>query len=99
MARQAKSALHPLTAAERSGLVVAAQSAFLKIANLYEEVAPIFQKYGFKPPSAGVISRLVSEKLEEQVVLHCSTFAKGAGFADLARHDHRWEVKSARVAG
>jgi hypothetical protein len=82
-----------LSGARPSGLVVAAQSAFLKIANLYEEVNPIFQKYGFRAPSAGVISRDVSEKLEEQIVLHCSTFTKGAGFDDLARLGQRWEVK------
>lgn len=89
----------PLTANERRGLIVAAESAFLKLANLYEELIPIFQRYGFKPQSAGVISRDVSEKIEEQIILHCKTFARGAGFADLARHGQRWEVKICKGRG
>jgi hypothetical protein len=28
---------------------------FLKLANLYEELLPIFERYGFKPQSAGVV--------------------------------------------
>jgi hypothetical protein len=82
-----------LTDTERQAIVVAAQSTFLKLANLYEELLPIFNRFGFKPQSAGVVSRDVSEKIEEQIVLHCSTFTKGLGFADLARHGQRWEVK------
>jgi hypothetical protein len=83
----------PLTSTERRAIIVAAESTFLKLANLYAELLPIFSRYGFKPQSAGVVSRDVSEKIEEQIVLHCSTFTKGKGFADLARHDQRWEVK------
>jgi hypothetical protein len=32
-------------------------------------------------------------------VLHCSTFTKGAGFADLARHGQQWEVKICKGRG
>jgi hypothetical protein len=89
----------PLTAAERRGLVVAAESAFLKLANLYEELLPIFARYGFKAQSAGVVSRDVSEKIEEQIILHCKTFTRGVGFSDLARHGQRWEVKICKGKG
>jgi hypothetical protein len=89
----------PLTATEQRALVVAAESAFLKLANLYEELLPIFARYGFKPQSAGVISRDVSEKIEEQIILHCKTFTRGTGFSDLARHGQRWEVKICKGTG
>jgi hypothetical protein len=88
-----------LTADERRGVVVAAESAFLKLANLYDELLPIFSRYGFKPPSAGVVSRDVSEQLEEQIILHCKTFTRGSGFTDLARHGERWEVKICKGKG
>ncbi len=32
-------------------------------------------------------------------MLHCSTFTKGAGFADLARHGQQWEVKICKGRG
>jgi hypothetical protein len=89
----------PLTAAERRAVVIAAESAFLKLANLYDELLPIFTRYGFKPQSAGVISRDVSEKIEEQIILHCNTFTRGAGFADLSRAGERWEVKICKGNG
>ena len=82
-----------LTPAERRAIIAAAESTFLKLSNLYLEVLPIFQRYGFKPPSAGVVSRDTSEQIEEQITLHCSTFSRGEGFADLARYGERWEVK------
>jgi hypothetical protein len=69
------------------------------LANLYEALLPIFQRYGFRPQSGGVISRDVSEKLEEQVVLHCKSFKKGKGFSALARHGQRWEVKICKGRG
>ena len=47
----------PLTAGERRAIVVASESAFVKLAHLYEELLPIFARYGFKPQSAGVVSR------------------------------------------
>jgi hypothetical protein len=83
----------PLTPAETRSIIVAAESTFLKIANMYEELLPIFARYGFKPQSAGVVSRDVSEQIENQIVLHCRTFARGTGFSDLSRHGQRWEVK------
>lgn len=89
----------PLTDAERRGVVVAAESAFLKLANLYEELLPIFARYGFKAQSAGVVSRDVSEKIEEQIILHNKSFTRGGGFSDLARHGQRWEVKICKGKG
>ena len=60
----------PLTSSEQRGVVVAAQSAFFELASLYEELLPIFNRYGFKPQSAGVVSRDVSEQTEQQIILH-----------------------------
>jgi hypothetical protein len=88
-----------LTKTERRALIVAAESALLKLANLYAKLLPIFTRYGFKSQSAGVISRDVSEKIEEQIILHCSTFTRGAGFADLAQHGQRWEVTICKGSG
>ncbi len=47
----------PLTDDEREEIVLAAKSVFKKLKNLYEEITPAFEEYGFKPPSAGVIAR------------------------------------------
>jgi len=89
----------PLTPAEIRSIVVAAESTFLKIGNMYEELLPIFARYGFKPQSAGVVSRDVSEQIEQQITLHCKSFTRGQGFADLARHGQRWEVKICKGRG
>jgi len=45
--------------------VLALSSAFRKLKNLYAKVVPIFEDYGFTPPSAGVIARDLSEKIEK----------------------------------
>jgi hypothetical protein len=43
----------PLTPDEREGIVLAVNSAFRKLKNLYARIVPIFEDYGFTPPSAG----------------------------------------------
>lgn len=53
-----------LTEEERQAIVVAAQSVFTKLRNLYKEIESTFLKYGFTAPSAGVIARDLSEKIE-----------------------------------
>jgi hypothetical protein len=97
--RPAKATRHPLTSDERRAIVVAAESAFLTLGKLYKELLPIFGKYGFKPQSAGVISRDISEKIEEQIVLHSDSFTRGARFCDLARQAQDWEVKVCKDRG
>jgi hypothetical protein len=62
-----------------------ANSAFGKLKNLYAKVVPIFESYGFTPPSAGVIARDVSEKIEASIIQHCELFTKGNGHSDLGR--------------
>jgi hypothetical protein len=47
----------PLTADERDGIILAVNSAFRKLKNLYSKIVPVFESYGFTPPSAGVIAR------------------------------------------
>lgn len=88
-----------LTPDERAGIVLAVQSAFTKLKNLYQRIAPIFDSYGFTAPSAGVIARDLSEKIEVSIVQHCASFSKGAPHCDLARDGHDWEVKICKDSG
>jgi hypothetical protein len=44
---------------ERAGIILAVQSAFTKLKNLYRDIVPIFESYGFSAPSPGVIARSV----------------------------------------
>jgi hypothetical protein len=99
VAVSAKTPRLPLTADEKRAIVVAAESVFLKIANMHDELRPIFVRYGFRMQSAGVVSRDISEKIEEQIVLHCKTCTRDQGFSDLGRHGQRWEVKIAKGKG
>lgn len=67
----------PLSDDERDAIVLAVKSAYTKLKNLYQEITPIIQKYGFTVPSAGVIARDLSERIETSIVQHCSSFSKG----------------------
>ena len=89
----------PLTSDEKEGIVIAVKSAFLKLKNLYEAITPIFDDYGFKAPSAGVIARDLSEKIEKSIIQHNRTFNPGIGHDDLSRFNKRWEVKICRNSG
>ena len=59
----------------------------------------MFEEYGFRAPSAGVIARDLSEKIETSIVQHCPTFAFGDGHADLKRFGKPWEVKICKDSG
>jgi hypothetical protein len=98
MAR-AKPARTPLTADEREGIVLAVNSAFRKLKNLYARIVPIFEDYGFTPPSAGVIARDLSEKIEKAIIQHCESFTKCDGHCDLSRFGQEWEVKICKDSG
>jgi hypothetical protein len=89
----------PLTEEEREGIILAVKSAFLKLKNLYDQIIPIFNAYGFKPPSAGVIARDLSEKIETSIIQHCRTFTHGLGHDDLSRYGKSWEVKICKDSG
>jgi len=89
----------PLTAEEIEGITLAVKSAFLKLKNLYDKITPVFDEYGFKAPSAGVVARDLSEKIETSIIQHCRTFAHGLKFADLSRFNKRWEVKICKDSG
>lgn len=89
----------PLTADERDGIILAVNSAFRKLKNLYAKIVPIFGTYGFTPPSAGVIARDLSEKIEASIIQHCESFTKGTGHCDLCRFDADWEVKICKDSG
>jgi len=84
---------------EREGIVLAVSSAFRKLKNLYAKVVPIFEDFGFTPPSAGVIARDLSEKIEKAIIQHCESFTKGDGHCDLCRHGQDWEVKICKDSG
>lgn len=79
--------------------MLAVNSAFRKLKNLYSKVVPIFEDFGFTPPSAGVIARDLSEKIEKAIVQHCESFSKGIGHCDLCRFDEDWEVKICKDSG
>jgi len=89
----------PLTAEEIEGITLAVKSAFLKLKNLYDKITPVFDEYGFKAPSAGVVARDLSEKIETSIIQHCRTFTRGLKFADLSRFNKRWEVKICKDSG
>lgn len=89
----------PLTAEEIEGITLAVKSAFLKLKNLYDKITPVFDEYGFKAPSAGVVARDLSEKIETSIIQHCRTFTRGLRFADLSRYNKRWEVKICKNSG
>jgi hypothetical protein len=89
----------PLTDDEREGIILAVKSAFLKLKNLYDKILPIFDSYGFRAPSAGVIARDLSEKIEKEIERCCSTFERGVGHCDLRRLGTDWEVKICKDSG
>jgi hypothetical protein len=89
----------PLTADEREGIVLAVSSAFRKLKNLYARIVPVFEDFGFTPPSAGVIARDLSEKIEKAIIQHCESFTKGNVHCDLCRFDQDWEVKICKDSG
>jgi hypothetical protein len=88
-----------LTDDEKDGIRLAVQSAFRKLKNLYSRIVPIFEDYGFTPPSAGVIARDLSEKIEKAIIQHCESFTVGNGHCDLCRDGHDWEVKVCKDSG
>src|SRR5262245_53034861 len=88
-----------LTADEREGIVLAVNSAFRKLKNLYARIVPVFEDFGFTPPSAGVIARDLSEKIEKAIIQHCESFTKGDGHCDLCRFGQDWEVKICKDSG
>jgi hypothetical protein len=90
---------HPLTDDEREGILLAVRSAFRKLKNLYERILPEFVEFGFRPPSAGVVARDLSEKIESSIVQHCNTFQRGEKHADLGRNGKAWEVKICKGTG
>lgn len=89
----------PLTAEEQAGIVLAVQSAFSKLRNLYHKIQPIFESFGFASPSPGVIARDLSEKIEASIVQHCPSFSKGQSHGDLQRGGFDWEVKVCKDSG
>ncbi len=89
----------PLQQDEREGIILAVNSAFRKLKNLYAKVVPIFKDFGFTPPSAGVIARDLSEKIEKAIIQHCDSFTKGEGHCDLCRFGQDWEVKICKDSG
>jgi hypothetical protein len=93
----AKPARTPLTPDEREGIVLAVNSAFRKLKNLYSKIQPIFEDFGFTPPSAGVIARDLSEKIEKAIIQHCESFTKGTGTVICAGSIRIGKSKSART--
>lgn len=98
-AAMAYASKEPLSEEEIEGIILAVKSAFRKLKNLYDKITPIFDDYGFRPPSAGVVARDLSEKIETSIIQHCRTFTRGLKHADLSRFNKRWEVKICKNSG
>lgn len=79
--------------------MIAVKSAFSRLRNLHKQIAPVFLEYGFTPPSAGVMARELSEKIEKSIVQHCESFTRGIKFCDLTRASRDWEVKIKKRSG
>jgi hypothetical protein len=89
----------PLAEDEPADIAVGIQSVFKKVRKLYKTIAPVYVKFGFTPPSAGVAARDLSEKIEDAIIQHCESFEKGVGHCDLSRFDQDWEVKICKGSG
>src|SRR5262245_8368698 len=96
---RAKRERTPLTEDEREGIVLAVNSAFRKLKNLYARIVPVFEDFGFTPPSAGVIARDLSEKIEKAIIQHCEPFTNVGGDCDRCRCDQDREVKICKDSG
>jgi hypothetical protein len=99
MTKRVKPARTALTTDEREGIVLAVNSAFRKLKNLYVKIVPIFEDFGFTPPSAGVIAGDLSEKIEKAIIQHWESFTKGTGHCDPCRFNQDWEVKICKDSG
>ena len=88
-----------LTDDERNGITLAVQSAFLKLKHPIEGIVPIFEDFGFRPPSAGVVAGDLSETIEKAIVQYCASFRKGEDHSDLQRLGDEWEVKLCKDGG
>jgi hypothetical protein len=65
---------------------------------LYAKIIPIFEDFGFTPPSAGHRSASL-EKIEKAIIEHCQSFRKGDGPAISAGSTRIGKSKSARIPG
>src|ERR1044071_3483796 len=97
MAKQQKRS--PLTPDEREGIILAVNSAFRKLKNLYSKVVPIFEDFGLRPPAAGAIARDLSEKIEKAISQHGAPLAEGTGHCGLGRFGSKWTVKVCKDSG
>lgn len=82
----------PLSDDERVGIVLAVRSAFATLRGLYEEMEPLFERYGFSVPSTGVIARDLAEKIEGAIAHQCSSFTRGEPQGELQRDGRAWHV-------
>lgn len=91
---------NPLDQAERDGIVLAVKSASTKLRNLYAKIAPVFNSYGFRAPSAAVVARDLSDKIETSFIQHCPSFERNAIALNMFRSESAIEVlfQSKRVA-
>jgi hypothetical protein len=89
---------HPLHPDECEAIVDAVRSTFRKLGKLYREIEPAFVRYGFTPPSPGVMARDLSEKIEVAIAQHCEAFIKPSkeqkDHHDLRRAAEAWEIKT-----
>lgn len=84
---------------EIGDIQTAVQSVFRKLKKLHAKVTPVYDEFGFKAPSAGVLARDLSEKIELSIAQHCQAFEKQPGHPDLWRGGREWEVKICKGTG
>lgn len=87
----------PLTDDEREGITLAVSSAFRKLKNLYAKVVPIFEDYGFTPPSAGLPA--TCPRRSRRRSFSTASHSQGGGHCDLCRFGQDWEVKICKDSG
>ena len=89
----------PLTTEERVDIILAVGSAFREAEEPLHEDRPDLRELRFHTPSAGVIARDLSEKIEKAIIQHCESFTQGNGHCDLCRFEQDWAVKICQGSG
>jgi hypothetical protein len=86
----------PLSDQEIAGIVLAVQSTFTKLRNLYQQVQPVFASFGFAAPAPGSIAHDLSDRIEAAITRHCASFERGDAGGGLRRNNAAWHVKVSR---
>ena len=90
----------PLTLEEIEGIVLAVNSAFRKLKNLYAKIVPVFEDFGFTAAIGwGHRTGSLREDREGDHPALRVVYARADGHCDLCRFDQDWEVKICKDSG